>query len=64
VQVETTNTLATLFNNGSRLTLNIVDRHLEANNAYTVWWMIFNDRAVASTAAVAPILSLSLGPPT
>ena len=43
VLVETTNTLATLHNSGTRLTLNIVDRHLEANNAYTVWWIIFND---------------------
>ena len=23
--------------------MNIVDRHLEANNAYTLWWVIFND---------------------
>ena len=43
VPVETTNTLATLHNSGTRLTVNIVDRHLEANNAYTVWWVIFND---------------------
>jgi hypothetical protein len=43
VPLESTNSVATLFNTGTRLTVNIVDRHLEANNAYTVWWIIFND---------------------
>ena len=43
VRLESTNSVATLFNTGTRLTVNIVDRHLEANNAYTVWWIIFND---------------------
>jgi hypothetical protein len=32
-----------MFNDGTRLTLNIVDRHLEANNAYTVWLIVFID---------------------
>ncbi len=33
VLIESTNSVSTLFNSGTRLTINIVDRNLEYNNA-------------------------------
>ncbi len=43
VPLESTNSVATLFASGDRPTANVIDRHLEANNAYTLWWVTFND---------------------
>lgn len=62
VPIESPNSLATLFNDGSRLTLNVIDRHLEANNAYSLWWVIFNDPSGCIDGCGGPDVFDELGP--
>jgi hypothetical protein len=62
VPIESANSLATLFNSGTRLTLNVIDRHLEANNAYSLWWVVFNDPSGCINGCGGPEFFDEVGP--